>query len=651
MNIKAEMFKRVLLALWLYLFTALNWTLYAVEIKSEISRDKIYLGESFVLQISINGCSELNNVSFENAKDCQIKQLGSQKFSNYSVSIVNGKVTRQEFSGIVASYEITPNKSGVFDVGNITIEADGRKYKHRIPTVIVTDIEQQDVVKISIAASQDSALIDEPFEITLSILIKRLKDNMAHLDPIYSDMPPHITIPWLDDQKIATLKGPDIQGLLNQLLVTRRDQAGFHINNYTIRSDPFGDPFDFSSFFEPKKARFILPRKIVETNGISYFEYSIQFKYSSKEEGTFVFGPVVFKGDVPTIATNETKVNPFRVFAVGKAATVRVIPPPEEGRPQSFIGAIGSNMFLKATLDMNECYVGDPIKLTLTLTGSIRFDKVFPPFITNQTSLTELFTIYEDSLKIERSDNAIQFSYIIRPKKEGSYVLPPIEMAYFDTKERSYKKVFSEEIPITVRRGAEVTAKEIIASSNLMQVVETTKKDPSSLPVSIIKKDIQGISNVSFMPERQWLVACAVPPSAYLLIIFGQTLLAYRQKFLNMKRKKSAYIRALVTLNKLGSDSNLPLQEQSRMLCKIIVTFFAEKFNLTTEGITPPELRRLMETLNFPQEDIAKLVDIFSIHFNNSFSNTQEIKDVDDIERVKEIIRNILKNADSKVIK
>jgi hypothetical protein len=623
----------------------------ALEIKAELSRDKIYLGESFILQLSINGCSELNNITFENTKDCTVKFLGSQKFSNYSVSMVNGKVARQEFVGVVASYEIRPNRAGIFNPGNITVEADGNKYVKKIDSITVTDIEDQDVVKIIISASKETALIDEPFDVTLSLLIKQLPGTMAQLDPLYSDNPPALSIPWLDDPAIASFKGTDVQSLLNQLLVYKKDQPGIYINNYTVRTDSFSDPFDFSSFFESKKAKFMLPGKIIETNGISYFEYSIKFTYSSREEGNFVFGPVVFKGDVPTASRAGGNVTPLSVFAVGKAATVRVVPPPERGRPASFIGAIGSNMFLKAALDVNECYVGDPIKLTFTLTGNIRFDKVFPPFITNQTALTELFTIYEDSLKIERSDNSIQFVYTIRPRKEGSYSLPPIEMAYFDTVSRSYKKVLSAEVPLVVKRGKEITAKEIIASSNLTQLSENYKTDPATLPIVSIKTNSEGIAYNKLLPEPVWLAVLVACPLAYLLFILFQSFASSRQYRLQIRLKKNAYNNAKATLKKLGLHNQLPLQEQSRILCKIIAAFFAEKLNLKTEGITPAELKTLLKKLNLSQELVAKLMAIFTKNFNNTFSNKREINNQSEMEESKEKVSHLLKNIEDEMNK
>ncbi|GAI92914.1 unnamed protein product, partial [marine sediment metagenome] len=205
-------------------------------------------------------------------------------------------MTRQGFSGLIISYEITPLAAGPFRAGPTIVTVNGRSYKVEGPSLTVTDIEKQDLVTLAITSSSETVLIDEPFDITLTVQIKRLSGKFAGAEPIFPDNAPVLTIPWLVMEGIPGLNGPDINQILNKMLIQNK-RPGFAINDYTRQPDFF----DFSSFMSGSKRRalFALSRRLTRQNGTDYVEYSLTLPYSPIDEGNYVFGPVVFKGSVP----------------------------------------------------------------------------------------------------------------------------------------------------------------------------------------------------------------------------------------------------------------------------------------------------------------------------------------------------------------
>src|SRR5450759_3187584 len=327
-------------------------------------------------------------------------------------------MTRQGFSGLIISYEITPLTAGLFRAGPVGATVNGRRLTAEGPSLTVTDIEKQDLVKLAITSSSETALMDEPFDITLTVQIKRLSGKFAEAEPIFPYNAPILTIPWLTVEGIPGLNGPDINQLLNKLLI-QNNRPGFAINDYTRQPDLF----DFSSFMSGAKrlALFALDHRLTRQNGTDYVEYSLALPYSPKDEGNYVFGPMVFKGSVPVETDDMGKANGMAIFAAGPACTVRVIPPRGLYRPACFSGAIGSNLAVKASLDATTCSVGDPLKLTLELTGRVRFDKMLPPKLALQTNLLAHFTIYDNTVQTVKQDATCRYIYTLRPTHAGAF--------------------------------------------------------------------------------------------------------------------------------------------------------------------------------------------------------------------------------------
>jgi hypothetical protein len=439
-----------------------------LALKVNANRGQVYLGESFILEITLSGSSQAAEPDLSRIKNCRIKPLGSQNISHYSITIVNGRPKKEGFFGRISSYEITPTAAGTLQVGPVSVSVEGRTLAAPGPVVTVTDIEKQDLVLISVTASHETVLIDEPFDVTLRVLIRQLPDKYANVEPLFTDNPPDLTIPYLSGEGLEGLTLPDIQRILQERLVADPNRPGLAINGLTLAADPF----DFTSFFhgatgQPRKARFALNRRLTSQDGKAYIEYSLTLNFIPKDEGNYVFGPVVFKGSVPVEVSAQGQARGTPVFAVGPAGTVRVVPPPEEGRPTSFTGALGTNLAVTAALDTATANIGDPLKLTLTLSGQVRFDKMLPPKLSLQTNILERFSVYDNTVQTVKGNNQRQYLYTLRPTEAGSFDLPPIEVSFYDTKSRSYRTLATPPLPLVIKRGAEITATQIEGPTNL----------------------------------------------------------------------------------------------------------------------------------------------------------------------------------------
>jgi len=585
-----------------------------VSLSAEANRSQLYVGESFILQINIAGSADIEP-DLSQIRNARIRPLGKQNISNISISFVNGKMTRQGFSGLVCSYEITPLAAGPFRAGPIRTETDKGRLEIEGPLLTVTDIEAQDWVLLAVVPSRETVLIDEPFDIALSLRIKLPKGLPAGIQPLFPNQPPALSVPWLTLDAAPGLQGPDIQRVMSELLIPN-GQPGFRINEFTRRPDIF----DFSSFMGgPPPAVFALDRRLVSLGGQDYFEYGLTLSYTARDEGNYVFGPVVFKGPIPVSAPDRGQAERRALFAVGAAATVRVVPPPEAGRPAGFTGALGSNLVAQARLDTNECLLGDPLILTLELSGPVRFDKMAPPKLSLQTNVTSLFTVYDNTVTTERGPDACRFVYTLRPHQAGAIQVPPIEVFFYDVASRGYAAAVTQPIPLRVRQGREVTAAELRGHTNLAaasaQAADDRRLDPAP-----IRTELAGAQPAPLLGGPSWLRLAAAGILVYLangLLRFGMLL---RRRYAPRRRHRRALPRALKKLALARRMSRADPSTAGHLLCDALRRYLAERLDAPSAGLTPDDARRLLAEAGVPAPLLDELISLFELHFEAGYS-------------------------------
>lgn len=424
-------------------------------------RDKIYLGERFILYVEVRGASELPSAPDLSAlPESATQALGSQDTSRSSVQFINGRVTRESYRGRTFFFAVQPRAAGPFRASPVTLAWQGRQIVADGPVVEVTGVVQQSDVVVTVAASSAATLVDEPFSVSLSVAVAALPEPHAGFEPIHAQQPPHLQADFLELTDRAGLEEPDLSALLNSLFARHNREPAFTINNYQSRNGGFGSFGGLlGDMFEPQPIRFRLPAKRVERQGRSYWEYGIKLDYTPRQEGDYTFGPVTFKGAI--IAGGDAAGRPlFRdIFAIGPAVTVRVVPPPESGRPDWFIGPVGRSMQAQATLDTAICKVGDPLTLTLDIGGEISLANLRPPLLSLQPDMPEgLFRIYDENVASETIAGGKRFRYRVRPLRSGTLEFPAIRVAYYDTAKRAYVTVRTAPLPLQAHATTQIAA-------------------------------------------------------------------------------------------------------------------------------------------------------------------------------------------------
>lgn len=580
------------------------------------SRASVYLGESFLLEVKVDGADNPGAPDLSAIRNSTVELLGSQSASHYTVVIVNGRMQREDFSGRIFTYRVTPAAEGGFTAGPITVRVNGVTITGTGPPITVTGVTRQDEVIAEVTASRTTVLVDEPFEIQVTLRIKALPVPYQDTEPLYPADPPHIEAAFLNGQEMDGLKGPDFQKLLNDHLV-QQNQPGFTLNEFTTQ----GDPFDFDRMFnvQGRPARFKFDRKKVTQAGKNYWEYTLSVPYSPLTEGVYTFGPLLFKGTVPIEVKADGNANGRPVFAVGPAATVRVIPPPEANRPDSYIGAIGSNLTVEAALDAQTCNVGDPLKLTLTLAGAIQMRNITPPRLSLQPALLERFEIYDDSVQAVKQNGQCQYAYTLRPRQAGSFELPPVDVSYYDVTLRRYQTVRSLPIPLKVRQATEITGSQIIGGSTNAGSRLSREREWAMLPAGI-RMGLAGAEAVPLMGDpRRLLLYAGAGPLVFLLCLSGLWIRRQVPACKRAQRRRQAWSRAEQSIHQLVHQSG---SAGHREICEVLRHYLADRFDVQAEALTPVEAESLLVVKGIPYDLAKRFSRMMQFHFDASFGSS-----------------------------
>ena len=602
--------------------------LQAAKLSLSLDRAKIYQGESVIANVVLDGSRENANVPvFGNAQDDEIEYLGSRDSSQRSIMIVNGKMTDNSVERRVFVFRITPSTAGTFATGDVTLKTKDGVIRAPGKTIAVTGVEKRDDIIATVSCDDTTVMVDGQFTVNLTVSLRALDPPYGEVEPILQGQPLHIDADFLNMTEVKGLNLPDLEKILNGLISRRSNtEPSFSINSYVSRGmsmsffDIGGDPF------AERPIQFRLPPKRVKRDGVDYFDYSISLDYTPTAEGDYTFGPVTVKGEIIKGANADRTAQLEEVFVVGPAVTVRVVPPPEEGRPDTFIGSVGKSLKAKASLDTSRCKVGDPLTLTLDLTGKFSLSNLRPPLLSFQPSFSEDFRVYDDNIESENIEDGKRFKYRVRPLKAGTLEFPPVYVAYYDTVSNAYVTVATDPMPLQVEETTRIAA----TSSG-----EGEEETGDSAALSATAKVPDGIMSSFADPEPRCLaygsgkclLVILLAPVAWLLVVALKALVAvavrrYRESGLG--RRASASLRSFRKARALAGTDPVAAASSASAAARVAV---AAKLGLETVSMTVPEMRRELSARGIDEKTVADICSSFEELERLSYSHGEATAD------------------------
>lgn len=136
------------------------------------------------------------------------------------------------------------------------------------------------------------------------------------------------------------------------------------------------------------------------------------------------------------------------------STVIVVVEPPQHGRPVDYGGAVG-NLRVSARLDTLSSRVGDPIQLTVRVSGTGNV-KLFPrPSVgVAWGSLVKGDERVDVDTTARRIRGSKEFDWVLTPKVAGELDLPPIRYTYFNPDTRRYEVASTSATHVHVSPGS-----------------------------------------------------------------------------------------------------------------------------------------------------------------------------------------------------
>jgi hypothetical protein len=275
------------------------------------------------------------------------------------------------------------------------------------------------------------------------------------------------------------------------------------------------------------------------------------------------------------------KARPFEL--VSNRLKVGVQPLPPEGAPSVEV-AVG-RYTLKVEAKPKEVHVGDPVTLTMTVSGEGDLERVPPPCVSNLAG----FKSYETTSSTEaRGTSGVKkFEQAIVPLNDDIREIPRITFNCFDPSEKKYLTLSGGPIPIKVLPPKEEDAAKIVSGSPTagkkgVKLLERNIVFIKTMPGSLVKVENTGMPSVKF-----WIVQCM----PLLIILFA----VFHSRHLARLSSDSGYARLYgagrMTKSRLASaeralrDGNA--EEFYGALVRAINMYVADRLNIPAGGLTP----------------------------------------------------------------
>ncbi len=540
------------------------------RITAKVEPKKISMYENVTLEITV--ISDNQNVpqpQLPPLTDFQVFSSGRSQ----SIQYINGRIS----ASVTYTYVLAPRQPGRFTVGPATVTVGGSVYSTQPEAVVVTDApppaprqqQQQDPaarrtnrerhVFITASLDKDTVYVNEPVTFIFRFYTgERLLSNPEYQRPAFTGF-------WVED------------------LPPQR--------KYTTSID-----------------------------GITYEVTEIRTALFPAEAGAKLIPAAEVNATVRGSRRRSNRINPFDLFDdsfFDRGETLRlttdplklvVLPTPPTSVSPPPSGLVG-NFEIRAKADVREVNVGDPVTVSVTITGEGNIKAVPRPY---RDTLPN-FRMFSGgtSENITTADYRIRgaktFDEVFVPQRAGTYTLPQFALTYFDPKARAYETVRTDPIEITVTGGA---ADFTIPSLRL----EPDQISDLAADVRFLKTDGSQLRRHSGAGLFGWAfwIGHFLPLSGLVgFFIWRRGVLREAADPVG-RRRRLARAAALARLR--GDNGKGPAQPLTYSdLADALLQFYSDRYNTSAQGLTRAEMRVRLTAAGLPDATIRDYLELLDL--------------------------------------
>lgn len=569
--------------------TALN--AFGFEATLTIQPPLIQLSESATLSVEVRGAKNPSPPVLPDIPGLRFASTGQSTQMSWN----NGK--SDHFT--VFNFQIYPQKSGTFTIGPFDYKVNGatKTLQGELKVVASSRDAQQaqnwsDLVFARLQIDCTNAYVQEPFGLTLSIYSRQ-----------GLQMAGNVNLTGMPETGLDGLQWQEVQGGRDMINNTIYDIRRFQTHTRAMSSGIFK--------FKP-----LITVQVVVPNQNN----------SSRSSFADPFFNSMFQ---------RTETRPVDLPVEETVLTVK--PLPEKGKPTGFGGAVGQFEFQVSARPL-AVHPGDPVTLTMTLSGKGNFDRITPPALPDDSA----FRLFGDAVRTQQ-ETLVQFEQVISPRTADIKEIPSIPFSFFDTQSGTYRTVNSKLIPITVTATSNSTA-QIFAAKNSIVL-----PPPDETPFAT-KSDLQRIETelkTFWQRIRPWLWIPPVALGLGLFAFFGWRLQQVRRHDTARVRRQKAPKAARKALHAAGHARR---QNDATAfydaLWAALISYFDNRLNLPPGEVTSAVALQALDKKGFDPEQLNALRIIFEEVETNRYGRPGIEISPEKLNRLQNGLEQILKRCE-----
>jgi hypothetical protein len=541
-----------------------------------------YVGQTLVYQIQVEGADQPERPDISPLRqDFAVKEAGGAANNSQSITIVNGRVTRNVQRGYTFQYQLSPKREGSLIIPPVTVRADGRSTTTNSIQLRVSPPAAIQDFRLLQKFSKPKVYVGEPVMLTTTWYVGRNVDQFAFTMPLLDD--PRFEV--FDPRAAPTRGSETVDVPVGESRVT------------AIKGERVLDGFEMVAV-EFRKAVVAREPGVVELEPTVVSFRAIR---ASAQRSRSLFDD--FFGD----SFFGSKRGYENLAIPSNPLSLEVLPLPDEGRPADFSGLIGEFRF-EASAMPAEVSVGDPITLTIRVSGPEYLDYVRLPDLARQTALAAGFKIPEEMAAGEIVDGAKVFSQTIRAKEPGIDEIPPLGFSYFDPGVGAYRVALTEAIPLEVSgtrvltlSDAEAAGPDGVVQAELESAqggIAHNYEDEGAL-------DDRRAGLAALFASPLWALALGGPPAAY----FGLLTLVV------LRRRRAADPKTLAAREALDGLAALEPSAEAGFagdLLERLRAYLRTRLDLPPGAMTYSDVEAALRARRIDPAVQAKLRDVFA---------------------------------------
>lgn len=533
---------RKLALLCLLVLLALGARAQQLEIQTSVDEYTVHEGESINLTVSVDASAGDLKPELPDLPEFDVYETGS----SFQQTIMNGQIS----SRIALSYILRAKKAGRYTIGPVKIEVNGE-----------------------VAQSQ-------PIEVEV------LPPN----HPLPASTP--ATAPTTHPQGFE----PAPAGLDNSrtaFVTAEVDREHPFVNQqitYILKLYLAASPTGPCGYEPPETTGFLVEELLphsrtypTEIDGRPYYVVEERTALFATSPGQHSLNParvrVTLQQTLASILGNDPfgyMMTPEEMALSTDRVDVDVRPLPTQGRPATFSGAVG-NYTMQASLDKSTVPAGQPVTLTVTVSGQGNVNLIAPVTL----PALKKFRVYDTSStsNVEKKDYEVTgtrtFKTVLVPLEEGRRTLTGLKFSFFNPETEKYETL--EAPPLTL----EVTPGKVSRRDQPSEAQDKLAAPATSL----------GFKPLSWKAPS-WLGWLQTLPLLAVLAALGVgSFRRWREASSGQRRQSLALRRANRTLKKLRSVDAV---EGGKVVLSAVHGFFSDRLGLVTFGLSLEELDRLL---------------------------------------------------------